>query len=822
MKKIMLIAMIWLLVTTTGPALAVNINEYNQDLELNTFQDSIIMSLNTDKAFVNGREMSGKKPILENGRTMVPLRFLAENLQAKVDWHPTKKEVQINDGKKKILLTIGSKDMLVNGAKIKIDDPAILRNGTTYLSFQTIGDALGKTTEFKNDGKLIMVSNQPMDLNLTALNTLKASFDENYQVLYGDTWVIIAEKNNRLYGWDLNNRNDFTDLGDNFTNERLKEGKELYLSFHIGDSTMGSDQIFAIYPDKEVKFIYSTDLLGMKEKDGWLYMLVENNFWAMMLDSIELRKKFSGNLIRLNIAEAITYHETANNDVPFQAQQLGEPGYFYGIHPIVGDYYGRIIVRELKRDRNSYMFDWAIKDDAIYAIGVDFTSDQADKTVAQYKIPFTGRSHEKIPATDDAPEQLSEILARGLADTDIDLKDIENGILIEHSSFDLNQDGRSDEMYMIASSMSIDNYFTAPAYFIYITSPDDKFRIIQLDFPPIDLTEGNINIQYGDISGDKIPEIFYSVDYPQPEHVERSPHMLQYSPETGKFSDLDIAGENDFLIRDWGIEKNSENNNEEAELWLDLKKNIHDDQGIRHYFRLYQDRLIKRENYDRITNPDISHEQDREAVFADSNLENIVRKEIDKYEGPIYQSELKGITRLWAGGKMISNLKGIEYLADVEEVDFSGNIIEDLHPVEKLVNLKEADFSANKIRDFSPLNKLNALTTLDLSFCDISDLQSLGEMPNLKSLDLDYNKITDLRPLAKLKGLQNLYLYSNQIKSIDPLAALTNLENLSLQENQIKDVSPLKDLTSLQSLGLTGNPISNLDVLSTLEDTFIY
>ena len=69
------------------------------------------------------------------------------------------------------------------------------------------------------------------------------------------------------------------------------------------------------------------------------------------------------------------------------------------------------------------------------------------------------------------------------------------------------------------------------------------------------------------------------------------------------------------------------------ELWLDIKRGIYDEHGIRRYFRLYQDKLIKRENYDRITNPEISHEQDLEAVFSDKNLENIVRKEITNTRG---------------------------------------------------------------------------------------------------------------------------------------------------------------------------------------------
>lgn len=42
-----------------------------------------------------------------------------------------------------------------------------------------------------------------------------------------------------------------------------------------------------------------------------------------------------------------------------------------------------------------------------------------------------------------------------------------------------------------------------------------------------------------------------------------------------------------------------------------------------------------------MTNPDIDYGHGLEVSFLDANLENVVRKEIDKYEGPIYQSKLE-------------------------------------------------------------------------------------------------------------------------------------------------------------------------------------
>ncbi len=404
--------------------------------------------------------------------------------------------------------------------------------------------------------------------------------------------------------------------------------------------------------------------------------------------------------------------------------------------------------------------------------------------------------------------------------TGIGLKDSHNLIIIDGNFLDLDQDGRKDEIYFVANPYEInDAYFSAPGYLIYATSPQEKFRYLELDFPPIDLYQGNIKIQYGDINNDQIPEIFYSVDYPQPEHVERWPHMLQYHRETGEFSDFDLTSQYQ-LIADWGVEKNSVNG--ETDLWMEIKKRLYDDTGIRRYFHMYQDRLVKRENYLRMTNPAISYEDDPVVAFPDGNLEQVIRKEIDKNEGPIYQSELKGITYLSGDNHGITNLAGMEYLVDLKELNLAGNNIDDLTPLKKLVNLEEVCLSRNKVYDLSPLKELKNLRVLDLSFCNITNIKSLPVMPSLFQLDLSYNKLTDLQPLAKLRTLQELFLDDNNIGKVEPLAQLTALQSLGLQDNKIKDVAPLKGLVNLEWLGIKGNPVKNLSVLSSLRNTSIY
>ena len=76
--------------------------------------------------------------------------------------------------------------------------------------------------------------------------------------------------------------------------------------------------------------------------------------------------------------------------------------------------------------------------------------------------------------------------------------------------------------------------------------------------------------------------------------------------------------------------------------------------------------------------------------FASRRLENIIRREIRKFEGVILESDLKGLTNLAAmgkdagkdamGGKII-DLSGIEYCTALQRLDLRYNQISDISPL---------------------------------------------------------------------------------------------------------------------------------------------
>jgi len=202
--------------------------------------------------------------------------------------------------------------------------------------------------------------------------------------------------------------------------------------------------------------------------------------------------------------------------------------------------------------------------------------------------------------------------------------------------------------------------------------------------------------------------------------------------------------------------------------------------------------------------------------FPDPNLEAAIREAIGKPTGPIYPSDLVGLTSLSASLKSITNLTGLEHCINLTELDLEGNQISDISPLANLTNLTYLYLRDNQISDISALANLINLTLLDLCFNQISDLFPLTNLTSLTELYLGANHISDISPLGNLTNLTYLGLWDNQISDILPLANLANLTFLALSVNQISDISPLGNLTNLTLLELKSNQISDILPLANL------
>ena len=126
--------------------------------------NQIILTIGKKDAQVFGKGKSNDvAPKIEKDRTMLPARFVAENLGAKVEWDGEKQLVTITgknlktDENVTILITIGSATVKVNGKEIKLDSPAFIENDRTYTPIRFISENLGASVEWvEKDQKVII------------------------------------------------------------------------------------------------------------------------------------------------------------------------------------------------------------------------------------------------------------------------------------------------------------------------------------------------------------------------------------------------------------------------------------------------------------------------------------------------------------------------------------------------------------------------------------------------------------------------------------------------------------------------------------------
>ena len=209
-------------------------------------------------------------------------------------------------------------------------------------------------------------------------------------------------------------------------------------------------------------------------------------------------------------------------------------------------------------------------------------------------------------------------------------------------------------------------------------------------------------------------------------------------------------------------------------------------------------------------------DSDIEINIPDKGLRASIEKELDKTQNePIYASEMKQLTELYAGGASINDLTGIASACNLRVLTLWENDIVDISHISGLKELVVLSLQNNNISEIS-LSGLDNLIRLNIGNNLIEDISVLPELPRLRSISLYHNNIRDISGLASLSQLERVSLDNNSIVDISPLTGLSQLISLQIDNNSIVDISPLAGLTQLQELDISYNSISNISALSDL------
>ncbi|MCR8987597.1 N-acetylmuramoyl-L-alanine amidase family protein [Brevibacillus laterosporus] len=115
---------------------------------------------------IEGRSVNAEvPPLISNGRTLVPVRVIAEGLGAKIDWNQQERKAKITKDNREVILQLSSKKAYINGKAQTLEATPELINNRMLLPLRFVGEALGATVGWDNDSRTVIV-NQPVQTQI--------------------------------------------------------------------------------------------------------------------------------------------------------------------------------------------------------------------------------------------------------------------------------------------------------------------------------------------------------------------------------------------------------------------------------------------------------------------------------------------------------------------------------------------------------------------------------------------------------------------------------------------------------------------------------
>lgn len=234
--------------------------------------------------YVNGQPQATNLPILmENGRTMLPLRLIGEACGASVAWNSNEQQAIITLNNHKTIIKPSSNVMLVNNEQLNIDTAPLMHNDTLYLPLRSIGEALGKKIiwQSKLGQSFIIVCNQEQNFSnrsqfneLLSKTYLKQMLLENNRKLLdvGQSAIISVDETGNYYRnyAAINESTAWHNFDGMFPDETETMAKKLGCTFRYYDPPMpNAETLAAFYNNGDVKIIY--DVAPFHSFDAFIY-----------------------------------------------------------------------------------------------------------------------------------------------------------------------------------------------------------------------------------------------------------------------------------------------------------------------------------------------------------------------------------------------------------------------------------------------------------------------------------------------------------------------------------------------------------------------
>ncbi len=128
---------------------------------------------------INGKseqmDEEGTVPVIQNGRTLLPVRAVVEAMGGSVEWNESARTATMSHGDTVIRMTIGETTAYVNDLPAALDVAPIIINGRTMLPIRFIAENFGFQVEWDNANRQVTISSAEKAI---AAKPVKDLYDE--------------------------------------------------------------------------------------------------------------------------------------------------------------------------------------------------------------------------------------------------------------------------------------------------------------------------------------------------------------------------------------------------------------------------------------------------------------------------------------------------------------------------------------------------------------------------------------------------------------------------------------------------------------------
>ena len=104
-------------------------------------------------------------PVIENGTTFVPIRFISEALGSKITYDDKNRLVNINFRDNAITIPIGSHIISINNSDYTLSHPAFIKNGRTMIPLRIISETFGADVNWDSVYYIVDITHDEISVN---------------------------------------------------------------------------------------------------------------------------------------------------------------------------------------------------------------------------------------------------------------------------------------------------------------------------------------------------------------------------------------------------------------------------------------------------------------------------------------------------------------------------------------------------------------------------------------------------------------------------------------------------------------------------------